>query len=104
MKVTRSTWDNRESGANSVNKDQILGGDAIQVLENQAFKMAVKKISDYLETKALNCKNDPEMAWRIIQMKQLNAKYLKELERIMNEGARAEPYIKEVEKKHIFQR
>ena len=83
--------------------DMILGGDALQVLENPAFKVAVKKIADYLEAQAVTCDpHDKDRAYRIVLFKQANAKYLKELERLMKEGQRATPKL--VEKKRIFNR
>jgi hypothetical protein len=87
-------------------EEQLRGKDAQQLLQNPAFKMAMDKVSAYLESKAQTCDPDnKEMAQRIIIAKQIHAKLIQELVKLVENGEYSIDMHKEIEPKvRIFKR
>ena len=87
-------------------EERILAQDAEGVLNNGAFKLALKKINDSLNRREMACNTskEPEVAADIIRCKQLMAGIERELRNIINNGEVAKIKLVELDKKRLFNR
>ena len=89
-------------------KEKILGADAHGLVNNPAYKQAVKRMDAYLETKLLSCNPDSrEETLRVVLTKQLFVGLQREFAKIIENGEVAMIQIEELEqlsKKDKFQR
>ena len=77
-----------------------MGQEALSIVSNTAFRHAMDKVADYIESQAISCDpDDSKRAQRIIIAKQIQASFSREIRRIIDNGEVANVRINALEEK-----